>query len=388
MHLNEQTANTNEEKAELFNLFFQSVFNSKRSKVENQFNFEEKGLNRFDISEKEIESIQNKLDTSKANGPDDVSNLLLKNLTKTLSRSLLLLFQTFINKGKFPAYWKQSDITPIHKEGNKATINMYRPINCLCCLSKVFEKLMFNKLYEHVKGTLHNSQFGFRPQRSAITQMLCFLDQLYKEYDSIAHDEFFFFYLDFQKAFDTIPHHSVVSILSESGIGGKALSLIANYCDDKIQRVRIGTSKSSLRDVTSGVPQGSILGPLIFLVYINDLQQKIEYSQTYGYADDYKLLSNNKHELQIDLQKLNEWCNNNEMRLHENESKILCFEKKLLFTIKNETLKISSHQKILEYKFVITSRGIKTQAREPPKLLKHFGTSEEIFTTELSLKLN
>ena len=179
---------------------------------------------------------------------------------------------------------------------------MYRPINCLCCLSKVFEKLMFNKLYEHVKGTLHYSQFGFRPQRSAIIQMLCFLDQLYKEVDSIAHDELFVFYLDFQKAFDRVPHHSVVAKLSESRIGGKVLRLIANYCDDRKQRVRIGTSKSSLRDVTSGVPEGSILGPLILLVYIIDLPQKIEFSQTYGYAGtncslitnmNFKLISRN-----------------------------------------------------------------------------------------------
>ena len=111
---------------------FSSVFHSKTSKVENQFIFEEKDLNRVDISEKEIESILNKLDTSKANGPDDISDLFLKNLSKTLSRSLLLLFQTFINKGKFLAYWKQSDITPLHKEGDKAAINMYRPNNCLC----------------------------------------------------------------------------------------------------------------------------------------------------------------------------------------------------------------------------------------------------------------
>ena len=117
--------------------------------------------------------------------------------------------------------------------------------------------------------------------------------------------------------------------------------------------------------------------------------KKIEYSQTYGYADDYyKLLSINKHELQIDLQKLNEWCNNNEMRLHENKCKILCFKKKSLFTIKNETVNIRLIKKISEYKFVITSLGIKMQAHEPPKLLKHFGTSEEIFTTKLSLKLN
>ena len=218
---NEQTTNTNEEKAELFNLFFQSVFNSKISKVENQFNFEGKDLNLFDISEKEIESILNKLDTSKANSPDDISNLFLKNLSKTISRSLLLLFQTFINIGILPAYWKQSDITPIHKEGDKAAINMYRPINCLCCLSKVFEKLMFNKVYEHVKGTVHDYQFGFRPQCSAIIQMLFFLDQLYKEVDSIAHDELFVFHVDFQKAFDTVHLHSVVGKLSKSGIGEK-----------------------------------------------------------------------------------------------------------------------------------------------------------------------
>ena len=117
--------------------------------------------------------------------------MFLKNLSKTISRSLLLLFQTLINKGKFPAYWKQSDTTPIHKKGNKAAINVYRPITCLCCLSKIFEKLMFNKLYEHLKGTLHDSQFGFWPQRPTIIQILCFLDQLYKEVDSIPRDELF-----------------------------------------------------------------------------------------------------------------------------------------------------------------------------------------------------
>ena len=173
-------------------IYFSRVFNPKISKVENQFNFDEKNLNRFDISEKEFENILNKLDTSKANGPDDICNLFLKNLSKTISRCLLLLFQTFINKVKFPSYWKHSDITPLYKEGDKAAINMFRPISCLFCLSKVFEKIMFNKLYQHVKGTLHNSQFGIRPQRSAIIQRLCFLDQLYKEVDSIAHDEIFF----------------------------------------------------------------------------------------------------------------------------------------------------------------------------------------------------
>ena len=163
----------------------------------------------------------------------------------------------------------------------------------------------------HVKGTLHDSQFGFPPQRSAIIQMLCFLEQLYNNVDSIAHEELFVLYSDFQKAFDTVAHHSVVAKLLESRIGGQELRLIANYCDDRKQRIRIGTTKSSLRDVTSGVPQGSILGPLLSLVYINDLTQKIEYSQTYGYADDYKLHFINKYELQIDLQKSNEWCNNN-----------------------------------------------------------------------------
>ena len=138
--------------------------------------------------------------------------------------------------------------------------------------------------------------------------------------------------------------------------------------------------------VTSSVPRGSILGPLLFLVYINDLPQKIEYSQTYGYAVDYKLLSNNKHELQIDLQKLNEWCNNNEMRLHESKCKILCFKKKSLFTIKNETVNISSHQKDLGIQ--VCDNLTWHQNSKAPKLLKHFGTSEEIFTTELSLKLN
>ena len=146
-------------------IYFSWVFSiQKYQKLRTSSILKKKILIALIFQKKEVESILNKLDTSKANGPDDINNLFPKNLSKTISRSLLLLFQTFINKGKFPAYWKQSDITPIHKEGDKAAINMYGPINYLCCLSKVFEKLMLNKLYEHVKGTTFSK---YSNQRSA-----------------------------------------------------------------------------------------------------------------------------------------------------------------------------------------------------------------------------
>ena len=141
--------------------------------------YEKRKFNKVNIDERKIKEMLTKLQTNKAFGPDNVGNTILKNLP-TLSKSLQIVFQAALNKGCFPAYWKTSKIIPIFKDENRAIIEQYRPISLLC---NVLEKLIFNEIYEIVKPHLDNCQHRFRRHRSVVTQLLLFLDLLYKELD-------------------------------------------------------------------------------------------------------------------------------------------------------------------------------------------------------------
>ena len=175
-----------------------------------------------------------------------------------MSKSLFLIFKTALNKGFFPSYWKISEVEPIFKDENRALIEQYRPISLLCSVSKVLEKLIFDELYEIVKTKLEESQHGFRMHRSVVTQMLLFLDLLYNEFDE-KDNEIFVLYLDFKKAFDTVPHDLLINKVENLGVGGNFLKIVASYLSNRKQYVKVNDSESETVLVTSGVPQGSLL---------------------------------------------------------------------------------------------------------------------------------
>ena len=342
--LSTQKTETDQEKAKLFNQFFQSVFNEKQHHC---ITFENRGLNSLLFSETEIQHILEHLTLNKSTGPDNIGNIVLKKCAFSLSKSLLLLFQTISNKGIFPRYWKISQVTPVFKGGNKSDTTCYRPISLLCCVSKVLERLIFNTLYKFCQHRLHENQYGFRKNRSAVVQLLVYLDSIYQKYDDSTVDNLTILYLDFAKAFDKVPHDLLMLKLQSFDIGGKLLQLISSYLSDREQYVKINAETSTPVSVSSGVPQGSILGPLLFLLFINDLPASVSNCESFGFADDFKIIALTQSQLTIGAMTMQNWCSENKMQLNTSKCKLLNIKGTLTAAIDNLEIEPTNLQRDL-----------------------------------------
>ena len=187
MYLYSDVASTDEAEAELFNRYFQSVFSNQQYNDAPSSDGPTK-LNSIHFTTTEIKDVLERLDTNKAKGPDRISNKILKNLASSLSKSLLLLFNTIVNKASLPRAWKQSGIIPIYKEGDKQKVSNYRPISSLSSVSRVLEKLIFDKFYSVVSPHLSAQQHDFHKKRSTITNLIEYLHQLYLDFDNPTTD--------------------------------------------------------------------------------------------------------------------------------------------------------------------------------------------------------
>ena len=315
----------------MLNSFFTSVFTkddlSNIPTFHDRIKQKESFLTDIDFSKKDVKIILSSLDISKSPGPDNFHPGILKELSNELSEPLFLIFSKSLTDGVLPKIWKDAHVTPVYKKGEKCSPGNYRPISLTSVICKTPEKLIRNAIVNHMeKNSLFNkSQHGFMKTKSCMTQLL----ETLEEWTDLLDQNFSIdvIYLDFQKAFDTIPHQRLLSKVHAYGIRGKVYEWIRNFLLKRRQRVVLNNSKSTWSEVISGVPQGSVLGPILFILYINDLHDVISCVSKL-FADDTKLYRSvdsydDSNTIQMDLYELDNWSSSWQMKFNIQKRKVL-----------------------------------------------------------------
>ena len=314
-------------KANLFNDYFRKQF-SDPSNYDININFLNDCNFDVDFSVSRIKLILNNLDINKAQGPDGINGTILKHCSESLAYPLSKIFKLTYNVGCLPCEWKTSNIVPVHKKDDKSNVQNYRPISLISLVMKVYERVIYEELLHRSEAKIDPRQHGFLRNKSCNTNLLSFTNSIVSSlHDKTGVDAVYF---DFAKAFDTVSHDLILNKLKlQYGIDGSLLKLLVNYLQGRKQRVVLDNVASESITVLSGVPQGSILGPLLFVLFINNIYVGIDKTTSIClYADDTKIWRKINSEfdckqLQNDINTLHKWSIKNKMRFNATKCKVL-----------------------------------------------------------------
>ena len=329
---NNNLAQTDEAKAEALNEQFSGVFTKFDETSVPLLGTQFPKMGDINVSEAGIIKLLKGLNPSKASGPDGINPRVLKELSTELGPLLTHLFQQSLDKGEIPKDWSMANICPLYKKGDRALASNYRPVSLTCICSKLLEHVVCSNIMGHLDeySILSDRQHAFRKFHSCETQLCTVIDDWSKNLDRGERVDIFI--MDLEKAFDTPPHELLKAKLYRYGIRGKTLNWIDSFLCFRSQCVVVNGTKSGWSSVVSGVPQGTVLGPILFSLYINDMITDIQ-SEIRLFADDcvcYRPIhsENDRKILQSDIDKLGKWARKWGMRFQPVKCNMMTLSRK------------------------------------------------------------
>lgn len=283
------------------------------------------------VNEDELIAVMKTFGAKLTRGEDQIPSFLIRDARYALAKPLMLIINCSLTTSIFPQRWKLARITPIFKKGDKSLVTNYRPIAILSNFAKVYEQIMYNTIYNHTRSFISPYQHGFIPKRSTVSNLCCLTQYIAESMDMGGQVDVI--YTDFEKAFDRIDHNVLLNKMSYFGMSSDSLSLMKSYLSDRVCCVFYNGFQSRGYSPISGIPQGSNLGPLLFVLYINDLLDSIT-CPVLAYADDLKIYMeirslDDAQVLQTNLDVIHEWCCCNALALSINKCSCVSFTKKL-----------------------------------------------------------
>jgi len=327
-----QLSHNDNEKAKLLNSYFSSVFvheDGDNFFENNKTNDMINTLSSIEVNQNIILESINKLKVSKAPGPDGIHARIIIECKDIFSFIFNIMFNKSLQEGSLPSQWKQANVKALFKKGKRTECSNYRPVSLTSIICKLFEGLIRDRLMIFLESlnliTCH--QHGFRAGHSCTTQLLLLMEDFTNYYEQDI--PFDCIYLDFAKAFDRVPHQRLLTKVHNIGIRGKLLNWIRNFLTNRQQRVMVNDSYSNWSNVVSGIPQGSVLGPMLFTIFINDIPVDIA-SSIKIFADDTKIYNTTHHcdIIQSDLDKLAYWSEKWLLPFNVDKCKVLHYGKK------------------------------------------------------------